>query len=222
MKKTYEAIVVGGGHAGIEAAFALAHKGHQVGLISLDINKLAMMPCNPSIGGPAKGILTREIDALGGMQGFLADQSMIQIKMLNEGKGPAVRALRAQIDKDEYAKVVKKMVEKEANITFISALATKIIVKDNKAIGVALANKIVVEAKQIILTTGTYMRALVLRGQDKTSSGPDGQQTTNELSKSLMALGFELQRLKTGTPPRVYANSIDFSEVEKEVLPPHT
>ncbi len=220
MNKKYEAIVIGGGHAGMEAAFALSKKGHNTILVSLDKNKLAMMPCNPSIGGPAKGILTREIDALGGMQGLLSDKAMIQIKMLNESKGPAVRALRAQIDKDLYSELMLKELKNENNLDIIEGMVTKIISDQNKVCGVELKDGTILESDIIILTTGTYMDSYVLRGADKKSSGPDNQETTNLLSNSLKKLGFELMRLKTGTPPRVKTSSIDFSEVEEEQLPP--
>ncbi|QKT05136.1 tRNA uridine-5-carboxymethylaminomethyl(34) synthesis enzyme MnmG [Mycoplasma sp. OR1901] len=217
--KKYDAIVVGGGHAGVEATFALANKGHKVALISFDLNRLAMMPCNPSIGGPAKGIITREIDALGGVQGYFSDLAMIQIKMLNESKGPAVRALRAQIDKDKYSQIIHDALEKHPNITLIEAVVEEVVVDENKTFkGFQVEGLGLIEAKVAVITTGTYMNSRILRGDEITISGPDNQKTTPKLSKSLEKLGLELQRLKTGTPARVYADSIDFSEVEKEVL----
>ncbi|ATO30869.1 tRNA uridine-5-carboxymethylaminomethyl(34) synthesis enzyme MnmG [Mycoplasmopsis bovirhinis] len=220
IKTKFDAIVVGGGHAGVEAAFALANKSHKVALISFDLNNLAMMPCNPSIGGPAKGIITREIDALGGVQGYFSDLAMIQIKMLNESKGPAVRSLRAQIDKEKYSKIIKDALLKHPNITLIQATVEEILVKEsNKEFyGVKLWSDIILEAQTAVITTGTYMNSRILRGKDITISGPDNQKTTPKLSQSLLKHGLELQRLKTGTPPRVYANSIDFSKVEKENL----
>ncbi len=219
MNKNYEAIVIGGGHAGMEAAFALAHKNHKTALISLDKTKLAMMPCNPSIGGPAKGILTREIDALGGMQGFFSDKAMIQIKMLNESKGPAVRALRAQIDKDLYSELMFEATEKLDNLDVIEDMVIELIVKEGKITGVKLEDGTIINSKVVVITTGTYMDSYILRGSDKNIGGPDGQRTTNKLSESLKNNGFELIRLKTGTPPRVLTSSIDFSEVEEEILP---
>ncbi|MCU4706692.1 tRNA uridine-5-carboxymethylaminomethyl(34) synthesis enzyme MnmG [Mycoplasma sp. CSL7503-lung] len=219
IEKNYDAIVVGGGHAGVEATFALANKGHKVALISFDLNRLAMMPCNPSIGGPAKGIITREIDALGGVQGYFSDLAMIQIKMLNESKGPAVRALRAQIDKDKYSKIIHEALEKHSNITLIEAVVEEVITDQNNTFkGFQVEGIGLIEAKVAVITTGTYMNSRILRGDEITISGPDNQKTTPKLSKSLEKLGLELQRLKTGTPARVYADSIDFSEVEKEVL----
>ena len=217
--KRYEALVIGAGHAGVEAAFALANKNHKVALVSLDINKIAMMPCNPSIGGPAKGILTREVDALGGMQGIFADKAMIQIKMLNESRGPAVRALRAQIDKDLYSQLIKEEVIKHPNIDFIESQVDELIINSSKIEGVKLDSGETLESEVVVLTTGTYMTSEILRGHEKTSGGPDGQKTSNAISESLRVHKIVLQRLKTGTPPRVYSDSIDFSEVEKEELP---
>ncbi|AMD81152.1 tRNA uridine 5-carboxymethylaminomethyl modification enzyme GidA [Mycoplasmopsis canis PG 14] len=218
-KRNFEAIVIGGGHAGVEATFALANKGHKVALISFDLGKLAMMPCNPSIGGPAKGIITREIDALGGVQGYFSDLAMIQIKMLNESKGPAVRALRAQIDKEKYSKIINEALSKHENITLIEAVVEEIITDENNIFkGVQLEGGEIIEAKVVVITTGTYMNSRILRGSDITISGPDNQKTTPKLSVSLEKHGLELQRLKTGTPARVFADSIDFSKVEKEVL----
>ncbi len=214
----FETIIVGGGHAGVEAAFALANKGHKVALITLDKTKIAMMPCNPSIGGPAKGIITREVDAMGGMQGLFSDQAMIQIKMLNESKGPAVRALRAQIDKDHYSEIAFKALDEHKNITIIEDMVEDFVVKDSKMQGVILKDGKVLETSIAIITTGTYMDSYILRGDDKESGGPDGQKSSTVISKSLEKLGIELQRLKTGTPPRVLASSIDFSQVDEEVL----
>lgn len=215
----FPAIVVGGGHAGVEATFALANKSHKVALISFDLNKIAMMPCNPSIGGPAKGIITREIDALGGVQGYFSDLAMIQIKMLNESKGPAVRALRAQIDKEKYSKIIKESLENHPNISLIEGVVEEVLVDENKkVIGIKLDNEEIIKTDVLVITTGTYMNSRILRGNEIKISGPDNQKTTPKLSLSLQKLGLELQRLKTGTPARVYANSIDFSKVEKENL----
>ncbi len=219
MNNKFDAIVIGGGHAGIEAAFALAKNKFNVALISLNTNRLAMLPCNPSIGGPAKGIITREIDALGGVQGYLADKAMIQIKMLNTSKGPAVRALRAQIDKDKYSLIVLEEIKKTKNITLIEAIVEQIIQENNIVKGVKLSDGSFIEAKIVILTTGTYMNSRILRGDSITISGPDGEKTTQNISKSLIENGIELIRLKTGTPARIFANSIEWNELEEEVLP---
>ncbi|VEU73056.1 tRNA uridine 5-carboxymethylaminomethyl modification enzyme GidA (plasmid) [Mycoplasmopsis gallopavonis] len=197
----FEAIVIGGGHAGVEATFALANKNHKVALISFDLSRLAMMPCNPSIGGPAKGIITREIDALGGVQGYYSDLAMIQIKMLNESKGPAVRALRAQIDKEKYSKIIKEDLLKHPNVSLIEGVVEEILVNEkNEFKSVKLDNGQEIEAKVLVITTGTYMNSRILRGEEITISGPDNQKTTPKISQSLKSLGFELQRLKTGTP----------------------
>ncbi|TQC54984.1 tRNA uridine-5-carboxymethylaminomethyl(34) synthesis enzyme MnmG [Mycoplasmopsis cynos] len=215
----FDAIVIGGGHAGVEATFALANMNLKVALISFDLNKLAMMPCNPSIGGPAKGIITREIDALGGMQGYFSDLAMIQIKMLNESKGPAVRALRAQIDKEKYSKIVFQALKDHKYVSLIEDTVEEIITNDNNEfLGLKLEQNNEIYAKVAVITTGTYMNSRILRGNEITISGPDNQKTTPKLSLSLLKHGLELQRLKTGTPPRVYADSIDFSKVEKEIL----
>lgn len=215
----FDAIVVGGGHAGIEAVYALLKKKLKVVLITLDKKKLASMPCNPAIGGPAKGIITREIDALGGVQGKLSDLAMIQIKYLNESKGPAVLAIRAQIDKEKYSKLILKDLKKQENLLIIEDLVSELLVEKNRVFGLKTAKKQVFFSKTVIITTGTYMDSKVLRGSLAIPSGPDGQQTSNLLSNNLKRLGFELQRLKTGTPPRIFTSSIDFSKVEKEVLP---
>ncbi len=217
-KNIFDAIVVGGGHAGIEAAFALAKQNFNVALITLDENKLASMPCNPSIGGPAKGIITKEIDALGGMQGYFADLAMIQVKMLNLSKGPAVRAIRAQIDKDKYSKIIHQYVKDDKNINLITGMVNSLIINNDKITGILLNTSKEIMAKIVIITTGTYMDSRVLRGSDITISGPDGDLTSSNLSTNLKELGFNLMRLKTGTPARIFADSIDFSEVEEEIL----
>ena len=219
MNKEFDVIVVGGGHAGIEATFALAKNGFNVALISLNTKRLAMLPCNPSIGGPAKGIITREVDALGGVQGIFADRAMIQIKMLNTSKGPAVRALRAQIDKDKYSQIVLDEINKTKNITLIEAIVEEIVQENNIIKGVKINDGTFISSKIVILTTGTYMDSRILRGDVVTISGPDGEKTTKSLSKSLEENGIELIRLKTGTPARIYADSIDWDEVEEEILP---
>ena len=178
-----------------------------------------MLPCNPSIGGPAKGIITKEIDALGGVQGYFADQAMIQIKMLNTSKGPAVRALRAQVDKDKYSEIILEAVNQNSQIELIEAVVEEIIVENNQAVGVRLEDQSVINAKVIIITTGTYMSSKILRGQSVTISGPDGEKTSTNISDSLRNLGINLIRLKTGTPARIWADSIDWSQLEEEILP---
>ncbi len=205
---------------GIEAAFAIAKNNFHVALISLNKNKLAMLPCNPSIGGPAKGIITREIDALGGVQGIFADLSTIQIKMLNTSKGPAVRALRAQIDKDKYSQIVLKEINKNKNITIIEDLVEGIYQENNEIKGVFLEKNKLIQAPIVVITTGVYMNSKILVGHDIKISGPDNEKTTSSLSSSLIKSGIKLIRLKTGTPARIYADSIEWNELEEEILPP--
>ncbi|RMA77577.1 tRNA uridine 5-carboxymethylaminomethyl modification enzyme [Metamycoplasma subdolum] len=216
--QTFDAIVIGGGHAGIEACFALAKRNFKVALITLNTNRLAMLPCNPSIGGSAKGIITREIDALGGVQGIFADKSMIQIKMLNSSKGPSVWSLRAQIDKEKYCQIILEEIKKQKNITLIEDEALDLIVENNSCIGVKTLTHGNIFSKVTIMTTGVYMNSRILRGKDIKYDGPDGEKTSNDLSNNLKKYGFEIIRLKTGTPCRIYTDSIDFSKVEKEKL----
>lgn len=221
MQNKFDAIVIGGGHAGIEASYALAKRGFYVALITLNKNKLAMLPCNPSIGGSAKGIITREIDTLGGMQGIFADKAMIQIKMLNSSKGPAVWSLRAQIDKDKYCKIILDDIPKNKHITLIEDEVEDLIVKDNTCLGVVTKNNGEIYSKVTIMTTGVYMNARILRGENVTYEGPDKEKRSSKLSENLKKYGFEILRLKTGTPCRIYTDSIDFSKVEKEFLEPN-
>ncbi|AHH45020.1 tRNA uridine-5-carboxymethylaminomethyl(34) synthesis enzyme MnmG [Mesomycoplasma bovoculi] len=219
MNNKFDAVVVGAGHAGIEAAFAIAKKGFKVALVTINKYKMASLPCNPSIGGPAKGIITREIDALGGMQGKFADLTMIQVKMLNESKGPAVRSIRAQIDKEKYSKIVLEHVQNKTNIQIFEDLVLKLKIKNNKIEGVVTEKNGDIFSKVVVITTGTYMNSRILRGSEIKISGPENQKTSTDLSQHLKDLGFDIQRLKTGTPPRILTESIDFSEVEKEEIP---
>ena len=212
----YEIIVVGGGHAGCEASLASARKGHKTLLITGNIKNIADMPCNPSIGGPAKGIVVREIDALGGEMGRNADKAALQIKMLNTKKGPAVQALRAQADKITYPKEMLKTLESTANLEIKEAMVEKLIVEDNKIKGVELANGDQINAKAVILTTGTYLRSVILIGDNKTPGGPHGEKESKHLSNHLKELGFTILRLKTGTPQRIDKNSIDYSKASLE------
>ncbi|MBR4350795.1 MAG: tRNA uridine-5-carboxymethylaminomethyl(34) synthesis enzyme MnmG [Bacilli bacterium] len=212
----YEVIVVGGGHAGCEAAFASANKGHKTLLVTGSIDKIAMMPCNPHIGGSAKGIVVREIDALGGMMGKVADKTLLQMKMLNFSKGPAVRSLRAQADKVAYPKLMQEELKKHENIDIIEDLVEDLIIEDNKITGVKLSNGDIYDAKAVILTTGTYMKANILVGSERTVSGPAGTRPSLFLSDNLEKLGFKILRLKTGTPPRIQRDTIDFSKTKME------
>ena len=216
MFMNYDIIVVGGGHAGCEAAHATSKIGLTTLLISGDLNQLAKLPCNPSIGGPAKGIVVREIDALGGIQGKIADLTQIQTKMLNSSKGPAVQALRVQSDKIEYPKEMRKALEKMEKLSLLEALVDEVLIEDGKAIGVKLSDDTKIYAKAVILTTGTYLYSKTLRGHDFKIEGPDGEPTTYGLSAQLKRLGFDVTRLKTGTPPRIKKDSIDYSKVSLE------
>ncbi len=212
----YEVIVVGGGHAGCEASLACARKGHKTLLVTGNIKNIADMPCNPSIGGSAKGIVVREIDALGGEMGKNADKAQIQIKMLNYKKGPAVQALRAQGDKITYPKEMLKTLESEILLEIKEAIVEDLIVEENTIKGIVLENGEKIEAKRVILTTGTYLKADILVGSTRRREGPHGEKPSNHLSDNLAKLGFEIKRLKTGTPQRLDKNSIDFSKTKIE------
>lgn len=210
----YDAIIIGGGHAGSEASLAVARLGHETLLITGNINMIATMPCNPSIGGPAKGTLVREIDALGGEMGKVADKTSLQMKMLNHSKGPAVRALRAQSDKVLYPKEMQKSLFAQENLTVKEAYVKRLLVENNTVKGVILESGEIIEANTVILTAGTYMEACVLVGSTSTPEGPDKQKPSYGLSEHLRELGIETFRLKTGTPPRIKRDSIDFSKME--------
>ena len=212
----YDAIVVGGGHAGCEATLALAKMGFKTLLVTGSIDKIAMMPCNPHIGGSAKGIVVREIDALGGMMGKVADKTLLQMKMLNYAKGPAVRSLRSQGDKVAYPKEMQRLLKEDKNITIIEDLVEDLIVVDNTILGVKLSKGEEINAKSVILTTGTYMKADILVGDTRTRQGPSNTRPSLFLSENLEKLGFKILRLKTGTPPRVERSSIDFSKTKME------
>lgn len=208
----YEIIVVGGGHAGCEASLASARKGHKTLLITGNINNIADTPCNPSIGGPAKGVVVREIDALGGEMGKNTDKSILQIKKLNTKKGPAVQALRAQIDKEIYPKEMLKTLKSEPNLEIKQDIVEDLIIKDNKVKGVITKNNQEISSDAVILTTGTYLKAMILCGANKYSGGPHGEEPSLNLSNKLRELGFTIQRLKTGTPPRIKKDTIDFTK----------
>lgn len=209
-----DVIVVGGGHAGIEAALACARLNKKTILFTLDTEMIGKMPCNPSVGGPAKGIVVREIDALGGEMGKAADATALQFKMLNTNKGPGVRCLRVQSDKLAYAKYMQEQVLHTNNLEVREAMVEQLLVENDKVYGVLLASKETVKAHSVILTTGTYMSGKILVGHTAEESGPDAEPTTNKLSQSLRDLGIQTFRLKTGTPARVKTDTIDFSKTE--------
>lgn len=212
----YEIIVVGGGHAGCEAALASARKNHQTLLVTGNIKNIADMPCNPSIGGSAKGIVVREIDALGGEMGRNADKALLQMKMLNSSKGPSVHSLRAQADKITYPKQMLKTLEETPNLTIKEAIVEDLIVDNSKVIGVILEDGTKIYSNIVILTTGTYLKADILVGNTRTRSGPHSEKPSNHLSDNLRKYGLEVIRLKTGTPPRIKRDSIDFSKTQRE------
>ena len=212
----YEIIVVGGGHAGCEASLASARKGHKTLLVTSNIKNIADMPCNPSIGGSAKGIVVREIDALGGEMGRNADKSLLQIKMLNNAKGPAVRALRAQADKITYPQNMLKTLKSTENLTILEGMVEDLIIKENKVKGIILEDGTEIESEIVILTTGTYLKADIMIGSTRTRSGPHYEKPSNFLSDNLKKYGLKIIRLKTGTPQRIDKKTIDFSKTELE------
>ncbi|MDM5227977.1 tRNA uridine-5-carboxymethylaminomethyl(34) synthesis enzyme MnmG [Cytobacillus sp. NJ13] len=211
---SYDVIVVGAGHAGVEAGLASARLGAKTLMITINLDMVAFMPCNPSVGGPAKGIVVREIDALGGEMGKNIDKTHIQMRMLNTGKGPAVRALRAQADKFTYQHEMKKTLENEPNLTLIQGMVERLIVEDGECRGVVTQTGAVYHSKAVVITTGTFLRGEIILGELKYSSGPNNQQPSIKLSEHLQELGFDLVRFKTGTPPRVNSHSIDYSKTE--------
>ena len=211
---TYDVIVVGAGHAGSEAALAASRMGNKTLLITINLDMVAFMPCNPSVGGPAKGVVVREIDALGGEMGKNIDKTYIQMRMLNTGKGPAVRALRAQADKHAYASEMKRTIENEENLTLRQGIVERLIVEDGVCKGVVTATGARYEAKAVVITAGTALRGEIIIGELKYSSGPNNSQPSVALADNLKELGLEIERFKTGTPPRVKSSTIDYSVTE--------
>ncbi|TSO27089.1 tRNA uridine-5-carboxymethylaminomethyl(34) synthesis enzyme MnmG [Lactobacillus sp. LL6] len=212
----YDVIVVGAGHAGSEAALASAHMGQKTLLITIGLDMVAFMPCNPSVGGPAKGTVVREIDALGGQMGKNIDATYIQMRMLNTGKGPAVRALRAQADKWQYHEHMKDVIENTPNLTLRQGVVDELVIEDGVCTGVITSTGAKYHAKSVVLTTGTAARGRIFIGELNYSSGPNNTIPAIKLSENLEKLGFKLRRFKTGTPPRVNGNTIDFSKTEEE------
>ncbi|WP_082231966.1 tRNA uridine-5-carboxymethylaminomethyl(34) synthesis enzyme MnmG [Halobacillus massiliensis] len=210
----YDVIVIGAGHAGVEAGLAAAKRGAKTLMLTLNLDLVAFMPCNPSIGGPAKGIVVREIDALGGAMGKVIDKTHIQMRLLNTRKGPAVRALRAQADKPLYIKEMKRLLESQENLTLRQGMVEKLLVEDDQVKGVVTETKAAYYAPTVIVTTGTFMRGRVIIGDLSYESGPNNQRTSVSLSEQLEELGIEMVRFKTGTPMRVNSRTIDYSKTE--------
>ncbi len=213
----YDIIVVGGGHAGCEASLASARMGLKTLLVTINFKNIADMPCNPSIGGSAKGIVVREIDALGGEMGYCADRTLLQIKMLNVKKGPGVRSLRAQGCKVNYPKQMFKTLNETKNLDLKEAIVKELIVEDNIVKGIITEDDEKIESKAVILTTGTYLNSDIMCGHEKYKGGPHGEKNSLFLSKNLEENGIKLIRLKTGTPPRILKSSINFNEVKEEL-----
>lgn len=211
---TFDVIVIGAGHAGSEAAYAAAKMGANTLMLTINLDMIAFMPCNPSIGGPAKGIVVREIDALGGVMGKVIDKTHIQMRMLNTGKGPAVRALRAQADKVLYQQEMKRVLEETENLTMHQGMVEELIIEDEEVKGVITQIGAIYRAKTVVITTGTFLRGEIIIGDIKYSSGPNNQQPSIRLADNLKEIGFDLVRFKTGTPPRVNSRTIDYDKTE--------
>lgn len=214
VKGEYDAVVVGAGHAGCEAALALARTGFKTALLTLNLDSIAFMACNPSIGGTAKGHLVREVDALGGEMGKVADKTLLQIRMLNRGKGAAVQSLRAQTDKNDYHTQMKTVLENTPNLTILQCEVSEILTENNAVCGVKTTYGSILKAKSVIICTGVYLNSLVLAGEWQQNAGPNGFAPANALTKNLIDLGFTVRRFKTGTPARVDGRTIDFSKCE--------
>jgi len=209
----YDVIVIGTGHAGCEAALAAARMGCRTLVLTLNLENVAFMPCNPAVGGPAKGHLVREIDALGGEMGINIDQTNIQVRMLNNAKGPAVHALRAQADKMAYQARMKAVLENQESLDLKQAMVEKILVKGNRIQGVITRNGAVFNSRTVIITAGTFLKGKIIIGDTAYSGGPNGQEPSLKLTDSLREAGLELARFKTGTPPRIHQDSVDFSKM---------
>ena len=216
LEESYDIVVVGAGHAGCEAALACARLGLETIVFTVSVDSIALMPCNPNIGGSSKGHLVRELDALGGEMGKNIDKTFIQSKMLNESKGPAVHSLRAQADKQDYSRQMRHTMENTDHLTIRQAEVSEIIVEDHKITGVKTYSGAVYHAKAVVLATGTYLKARCIYGDVSNATGPNGLQPANHLTDSLIANGIEMFRFKTGTPARADRRSIDFSKMEEQ------
>ena len=216
VKGVYDSVVVGAGHAGCEAALALARTGFSVALVTLNLDNIAFMACNPSIGGTAKGHLVRELDALGGEMGIVADKTMMQIKMLNRGKGAAVQSLRAQADKNLYHRTMKQVLEQTENLHIVQCEVSEILTENGAVCGVRTTYGSILKAKTVVLCTGVYLNSIVLAGEWSQNAGPSGFAPATKLTESLINLGFTIRRFKTGTPARIDGRTIDFSVLERQ------
>ena len=216
LEEWVDAVVVGAGHAGCEAALACARMGISTIIFTVSVDSIALMPCNPNIGGSSKGHLVREVDALGGEMGVNIDKTFIQSKMLNKSKGPAVHSLRAQADKAEYSRSMRRVLENTDHLQIRQAEVTELIVEEGKITGVKLHSGAIYHCKVCVLCTGTYLRARCIYGDVSDATGPNGLQAANGLTESLKYHGIRLQRFKTGTPARIDKRSIDFSKMEEQ------
>ncbi|MBP1915220.1 tRNA uridine-5-carboxymethylaminomethyl(34) synthesis enzyme MnmG [Lederbergia galactosidilytica] len=210
----YDVIVIGAGHAGCEAGLAAARMGAKTLMLTLNLDMIAFMPCNPSIGGPAKGVVVREIDALGGEMAKNIDKTYIQMRMLNTGKGPAVQALRAQADKTLYQQEMKNTLESEPNLTLLQAMVDELVLEDGVCKGIITHTGAIFRGEAVVITTGTFLRGEIILGELKYSSGPNNQKPSIKLAEYLQEIGFEMERFKTGTPPRINSKTIDYSKTE--------
>ena len=214
MKKSYDIIVIGAGHAGIEASLAAARMGKNTLLITLEKEGVALMPCNPAIGGTAKGHLVREVDALGGQMGISADDALLQIKMLNRGKGPAVFSLRGQEDKALYHEIMLGVLENQENLDVVYDEVTEIAVRDGEVYGISAAESGFTEAKAVVMATGVYLNGKIIVGEESRESGPIGFRCATGLTQNLLSLGIDIRRFKTGTPARIARDSIDYDKMQ--------